>query len=203
MIGGLAAWAGVGAVVYAAHRAANTIDGFRKEKLLERRLETADEILTLAYRIKRNMAAVRSPMTHGYELENADEILKEQEWYRSLPEERQRRARQGQATRIRLKQYDSDWDMIFDVMPKARAYFGEIVEAQLQALWQQVTSVNVSAEMYATDNRQDQEFSTRIEQDIWDMGMGKPERNPVGVSIEEAISNLERELLPILRDPTL
>lgn len=88
MIGGVAAWAGVGAVVYAARRAANTIDGFRKEKLLERRLETADDVLTLAYRIKRNMVTVRSPMTEGYELEQADDLLRGQDWYDSLPEDR-------------------------------------------------------------------------------------------------------------------
>lgn len=82
-------------------------------------------------------------------------------------------------------------------MPKARAYFGESVEAHLQALWQQVANVNISAEMYGSDNRQDIEFSTKLEQDIWDMGLSKPERNAVGVAIQIAIDNLETELLPI------
>ncbi len=203
MIGALASWAGVAAVVYAAWRAANTIDGFRQEKLFERRLETADDVLTLAYRIKRNLAAVRSPMSGGNESEAAHEILKGAKWYQSLPEDKQRQAQQGQLIRLRLKRYDADWERIFDVMPKARAYFGEDVEAQLQKLWQQVTRVNVSADMYSTDKRTDHDFTTKIEQDMWDMGMTVPERNPIGVAVDEAIDSLESVLLPILRDPSL
>lgn len=202
MIGGIAAWAGVGAVIYGAYRAANTIDGFRKEKLFERRLQTADDVLTLAYRIKRNLAAVRSPMAGGNESEAAHEVLKDLEWYRNLTEGRQRQAQQGQLIRLRLKRYDPDWERIFEVMPKARAYFGEEVEAQLQKLWQQVTGVNVSADMYSTDNRADADFTQKLERDIWDIGMRDPSQNPISVEIEKAICKLEEILLPILRDPS-
>ena len=204
MIGGLAAWAGVGAVAYAANRAANTVDGFRKEKLFERRLETADDVLTLAYRIKRNLAAVRSPMSSGNEHEAAHEILKEYEWYQNLLEEQElRQAQQGQLIRMRLKRYNADWERIFEVMPKARAYFGEEVEVQLQKLCEQVTCVTDSADMYMTDERIYADFSTELKQDIWDKGLKDPKKNRVGVAIEEAIDVLEKILLPILRDPSL
>lgn len=199
MLAGWAAWGGVAAVFYAANKAANTFKSYRRQKQEERRIDAAERILTLAYKLKRNLRAVRSPMNTSGEHTAAHELLKEAAWYKDLPENRQRRAQIGQIIKTRLHQSKSDIDDIFVVMPLARALFGEHVETYLQALWQQIVHVNVSSEGYAEDTGQDKEYSKSLERDIWEIGGKYAAEDKVGLAFSGAVEGLEAELLPIIR----
>lgn len=196
MMQGWAAIAGVGAVLFAARKAADTFAGYRRQKQEDRRIDAAERILTLAYTLKRNLTAVRSPMSMGDEIWEAEQQLQEADWYNDMPVNRQSKARTGQVILRRLAKNKPEWDLIFSTMPVARALFGEHVEAHLQAIWEQVVAVKVSAEMYRDDEGHDPEFTARMERDFW--GIGGP-NDPINPNLDAAVEGLEAELLPIIR----
>jgi len=199
MLSGLATLAGAFAVVYAARGGASSLNLWRRQKQEERRMDAAEKILTLAYRLKRNLTSVRSPAMFGGEIEAAKEKLSGHDWYESLSEIEQRKAHTGQGILLRVMRYQDDWDTIFDLMPIARALFGEQVEFHLQSIWQQVVAVRVSAETYATYDGTDAEFQKRLERDIWEIGGSFAEQDRVGQAMEGAIAGLENILLPVIR----
>jgi hypothetical protein len=196
MMSGWAAIGGVFAVIFAAHKAADTFKSYRRQKQEDRRIDAAERILTLAYSLKRTLASVRSPMSSGGENYDTEQQLQELAWYQAMDANQKRKAQIGQVILRRLQHHKDDWDQIFVVMPMARALFGEHVEAQLQAFWQKVVAVNVSAEMYRDDRGTDPEFTQRMERDFWGHG---GERDDVGREVEEIVRELEKALLPVIR----
>lgn len=196
MMQGWAGFGGVIAVLYAAHKAADTFAAYRRQKQEDRRIDAAERILTLAYTLKRNIAAARSPMSSGSENHAATQQLQELDWYKGLDRNQQHKAQIGQVALRRLQQYQSSWDQIFATMPVARAFFGEHIEAYLQSIWQQVVAINVSAEMYRDDQGRDLDFTHKLERDFW--GHGGPD-DLISQKIDQAVAGLEAELLDVIR----
>ena len=196
MMAGWGALAAAAAVIYAANRASNTFRAYRRQKQEDRRIDAAERILTLAYSLKRILTAVRSPMSMGGEIHEAQAQLEEAAWYQGMNDAQKSKARIGQVALRRVQQHKDDWDKITEMMPMARALFGEDTEANLQTFWAQVVAVNVSAEMYRDDNGNDPEFTARMERAFWSMGV---DRDEIAAHVDEAISGLEAELLPIIR----
>jgi hypothetical protein len=184
------------AIVYAAWKAADTFKAFRRQKQEERRIDAADHILTFAYKFKRALQAVRSPGIMAHELDAAEKRLKEswQGWDDKTTAEQQQ-LRTAQAIWGRLQSNNEIWGQIFEHMPKARALFGEEVEAQLQAFWTAYVEVETSCDMYAEDTGTDQEFTKKLRQDMW----RRSKDDPVAKIVDEAIQQLEQLLLPIIR----
>jgi hypothetical protein len=199
MLAGWATLAGAVAVVYAARTGANTFGAWKRQKQEERRMDAAEKILTLAYRLKRNLTSVRNPGMLGYEIETAKEKLSGHDWYDALTEAQKAKAQTAQAILLRLIRYQEDWDKIFELMPIALALFGEPVESHLQSIWRQVVAVRVSAETYATYDGADAEFQQRIERDIWEIGGAFAQEDQIGLAIGAAVTGLEAVLLPVIR----
>lgn len=200
MMQGWAAWAGVLAVIYAARRAADTFGTYRRQKQEDRRIDAAERVLTLAYRIKADLEASRSPMGLGHEHSQAHERLKEAQWYLALGDGERSRSQSGQIILDRLERERATWDEVFSTMPLARALFGEAVEEQLRTLYRQVRAVQVSAQMYRDRMGTDEaEFRSKLERDMWAMGEPDADRNPVGLAVANAIGALEEIMLPIIR----
>lgn len=199
---GWAGVAGAAAVFYAAHKAADTFQSYRRQKHEERRMDAAEAILTLAFKLRRIISSIRSPMTGGGELYEADKVLAEADWYKTMNENEKRRAQVGQAALQRISKHQADWDRIFEIMPVARALFGQEAENQLQRIWRQITAVSVAAQMYRDDRGIDQEFSEKLRRDLWEIGGDFAARDEVGREATEAVNALENLLLPVIRaDP--
>lgn len=196
MMAGWGALGGVLAVMYAAYKASDTFKGYRRQKQEDRRIDAAERILTLAYSFERRLAAARSPMSSGEENHAAETKLGESEWFRGLRDEQKRKAKISQVTLTRLLREKDEWDKIIQAMPIARALFGEPIEACLQTFWQQVVSVNVSADMYADDRGHDQAFTESLERSIWGAG---GEEDKISAAVRAAVAELEGVLLPIIR----
>jgi hypothetical protein len=72
------AWAGftqAGAVVFVAYKGADAFNAWRRQKIEERRIDAAERILTLAYRVRRALSSIRSPMMWASALEHAEKSL--------------------------------------------------------------------------------------------------------------------------------
>jgi len=193
MLSGWAAWAGVIGVVWIANRGLST---YRRQKQEDRRIEAADDILTFAYKFKRAMQAARSPGILEHETVAAQKTLEESwvGWAGKAPEEQQR-IRIAQVMYMRLRENNPTWGQIFEIMPRARALFGEEAEAQLQAFWSAYVMVEVACDSYAEDPGNDPEYSKGIRAEMW----GRSKDDPVASAIDKAVAKLEGMLLPVIR----
>ena len=193
MMSGWAAWAGVGAVIYTANRAFAT---YRRQKQEDRRIEAAEEILSFAYKFKRTLTGARSPGILAYELSRAEKTLAESwnGWEHKDPQD-QSRLKTAQAMLQRLRDNNAVWGQIFDLMPRARALFGEKAEAQLQAFWEAYVTVEIACDSYAEDNGTDQGFTKELRTEMWRRAKG----DPVAEKVDAAIAVLDEMLLPVIR----
>lgn len=207
MLQGTGSWAGAAAIVFAAWKGSQTFSSWRRQKQEERRIEVADRILTLAYKLRRNFAGVRSPLIRSYELDRARvDLEKAGLGFDDPPDARQRRFQTAQAILNRLQQHNDDWSRIFELMPLARAYFGESGESHLQKLWEQYVSVVVAAESYGdahedTGRDQDREFARGVRRDMFATAPAGEDR--VAQGVDAAVAALEGLLTPILRSDGL
>lgn len=195
----LQAWGtllGVAAVIYAAWRASNTFDAFRRQKQEERRMDAAHTILTFAYKFQQRLAGVRSPGISGFEMTDATTRLKENyQGYGFKSELEQRQLVVAQVILTRLHADREIWDAVWEHIPTARALFGEQAEHHLRELWGAFVNVQVSAEAYGEDSLQDPEFTKSIRRDLY----GHGDDNPVTKQVANAVMGLEGVLLRFIR----
>ncbi len=200
------AWAGfaqAGAVVYVATKSADAFKMWRQQKIGERKLDTAERILDVAYRIRRSFASIRSPLMQGSELARAEERLREQDsvWLAALAPGKRKRTIHSQAVYDRLNSQRDEFDRLLAMLPTARAYFGEEVEGHLQSLWEQRAAVISAAESYAQFEGDDRDFSEQLERALWERyGRFRGNTNEVDDAIATASQRLEAILKPVLSE---
>lgn len=197
MLGGWATLAGAGAVAYAAWVGRNTFDAWKRQKIEERRIDAAERILTLGYRLRYNLQSVRAAFIPNNELQAAEDFFKKeraQEWEMASNAEKDR-WRTAQAYLNRLNHHRADWEEVWTLKPIALAFFGQDTEQGLHELWRQYRGIGISADAFASDDGSNAQFSTKLRQEMW----GNADDNPVVQAIEAAVAKLEGELLPVIR----
>jgi hypothetical protein len=183
MLQGWGAWFAGFAVIYAAWKAGDALSNFRRQKQEERRIDAAQQLLTFAYRFKRTLRSARITPASALEETRAGELLKQtlEDWDSKHEEERQRHLT-AQIISSRLNSEEVLHNGVFDLMPVARALFGDEVESHLQALWEARTSVELDAHLAITVKPAPIRHRDAIEE-----------------SVAEAIKGLEGVLLPVIR----
>ena len=78
MLSGIGTIVGAGAVIYAAHKGSDTFKQWRRQKNEERRIDLAEQVLTLAYKLKRAIEGIRSPIMMANEIVEVEALLREQ-----------------------------------------------------------------------------------------------------------------------------
>jgi hypothetical protein len=198
------AWAGfaqAGAVAYVAKKGANAFAVWRQQKIGERRLDTAEKVLTFAYRLRWAFDVARSPMMSGDALAAAEEALSRTEWFAQIDPRVRRNTIYARAVHDRIGQFADLWDELFKLMPVAKALFGEQLDEPLRSLNMQRAKLITSANAYARDRGQDQSFTRSLERALWSEYASHGEENELDNAIAEAISTIERILQPELTSP--
>ena len=200
MLQGWGTLIGALAVIYAAKKGADTFEGWKQQKVTERRLEQAERILTATYRGRRALAYVRGVMMWGHELSAAEEKLKESptEWSK-YDEQKQRRLVTVQAYYNRLNRTKDEQQERDMCLPMARALFGEELEKAIEKLNHQFWIVQVDVDSYLDDNGQDQDFTKKIRRGMYDVKARQGETNELSDAIAGAVATIEAICLPALR----
>lgn len=195
MLQGWATLVGAGVVIYAARVGANTFTAWKRQKVEERRMDAAERILTLAYRLRYNFADVRRRGIFGYETAAAEQKLDGAmpEW-RNREKSEQERLTTAQTILNRLTGHRADWEQAWELKPVALALFGPEVEADLHRFWEQYVAIEVSAATYAEDSGADRKFSISLRRELFG-----GEGDKVAPAVDAAIASLEARLLPVLR----
>lgn len=192
---GIGTLAGACAVAYAAWTASNTFDGWRRQKLSERRIEQAERILTAAYKARRALGYVRNPLMLAHELHAAREYLaKRDDWAGT---DRKESLVTAQAYYNRLSAVREERQAVEECLPMARALFGEKVEAALEVLNRQFHMVSIAVEMNSMEGN-DRNFSRELRGDL-SSSAGTNRPNEMNVLIEEQVKLIEGECVPVLR----
>ena len=135
MFQGIGTLVGAIAVIIAAVIGSATFEKWRAQKIAERRMEQAERILTAAYKARRGLSLIRSPMIWNHELEAAAEQLKTSgEWEKVFPESQRAKLATKQAYYNRLSQTNDEQIALSEAQPMARAFFGEALESAIEEL---------------------------------------------------------------------
>jgi hypothetical protein len=200
MLQGIGTIGGVGAVVWAAIKGANTFDAWRRQKLAERKQDQAERILTATYRARRALAYVRGVMMWGHELHAAEEQMKEKDGWAAQTEARQKRLMTAQAFYNRINRTKDEREALDECLPMARALFGEELEQAIEKLNHQFWIVQVDVDSYVDDEGgTDAEFTKKLRRGMYAIKPPEGELNEVTEAMEAAVATIERICLPVLR----
>lgn len=200
MLQGLGTLAGVGAVIWAAHKGASTFDGWRRQKIAERKQEQAERILTATYKCRRALEYVRGWMIWGHENHAAEQQVKEEAGWSEQTENVQKRLVRGQAFYNRLNRIKDERAELDQCLPMARALFGEELEQALENLNHQFWIVQVHVDSYIDDeDGTDKDFTAKIHRVMYAVTPRDGEVNEVTHAVETSVAAIERICLPVLR----
>lgn len=213
MLSGLGTLIGAGAVIYAAHKGSDTFKQWRRQKNEERRIELAEQVLTLAYKLRRAIESIRSPGMWGVEQDAVyDELRKKGLINDETPLGYVGILATAQATLSRSDAYKVLWDELLDTMPSAKAIFGNEIEKALDEFWTQRHRVIQGALRYAdivkrpparTEEGREKQLQRKFDiEAIIRSGGGEDGIDGIGNSIDSAVGAIEEKLLPIIRADT-
>ena len=176
-----------------------TFSAWKRQKLAERHLEQAEQILTASYKARRALAQVRAPLMWAHELSAAEETLKADTGWGSIPDDRQKRLTTAQAYMNRINRTKDEQIEVERLQPVARALFGADLEKAMEDLNHIFWILQVDAESYVDDDGSDKEFSIGLRRNMWGTGGSEKRPDPIADKVNDAIGRIEETCLPILR----
>lgn len=196
LLSGVGTIVGAISVLVAAWLASNTFEGWRRQKLSERRIEQAERLLTATYKARRALGYVRSPLVLAHELKVAEEFLEKQDFWLTVSPKRKDRLISSQATLERLNKVFEDRRELDECLPMARALFGEKVEAAVETLNKQFHFVSIAADANSWEDN-DSAFQKSIREDLFSGSDSRP--NSMDTVIAAQVKLIEDECVPVLR----
>jgi hypothetical protein len=198
------AWAGfaqAAVILFVGIKGATAFDVWRRQKIEERRMDAAERILTLAYRVRRALSSIRHPMMWAAALEAAKKTrIEKGDAPGTLDQGEGKNRVYAQATLDRINAFSAEWDEMAAITPIAAALFGPKLETDLERLWRQRNIVAGAAEDYAEDDGSDRDHTRRIRADLWEnLGTRNKDEDKVSIEVAAAISDIEGTLLPVIR----
>ena len=195
MLAGLGAVGGSIALVIAAWVGNRVATDVRRDRHAEREMGHAESILTTAYRLKDIIAAIRSPMSTGGELSESESALAENDALKFGDENAKRRLIQANVFYLRANRHKDAFQAAYDLLPVAKAFFGDEVQDALFQFIKARHEVLVAADMYGRGPYQDADFNHKLERTFW-TDFPDDEIKP---RLEASVETLERVLIPIIR----
>ena len=177
-----------------------TFGKFKRERIEERRLETAIEALALAYKSKYVFDGIRSVMAFEYE-------------WKDMPvkpgESEHQRSERGSyyAVARRVSQNKDFFERAFKLQPKCMAMFGKEAEDIFMLMHRARRAIEVSSQTLAWKVSQYQHreapdhnaaFYEQCRRDIWDHANFEPEKDQVGSLLKEFRERMEKMFQPII-----
>lgn len=197
MLSGWGSLAGAAAIIWAANKAADTLDEWKEKRATEREEDHAQECLVAVFEVTEALESVRAPLLHGSELARAEQDLASDPRWDDLTEQERGRHITGQVYINRMKYFEDRFDRLSNCIPLARALFGEAVSSAIAVLHRQQWIIRVEVESQIDDRGENPDFTIQLRNNLNDWkcaGDGK-----VSQAIRESVKAVEDQLLPVLR----
>jgi len=194
MLSGLGTIAGAGAVAYTAHRAADTLSSWKRQRIAERRFDHAEKTLEASYMVREAIDRIRSPLIHGVETDRAKaELEADPQWNPLDHEARKGRLYTAQVYVMRIRSTESAWDKLEAAIPLAHALFDRQLEVALSQLLRARWLIRVNADAFVDADGTDREFTVKTRRAL----------NSKLADGDDEISVLARKQLKIIEDTCL
>jgi hypothetical protein len=164
---------------------------WRQEKLEERRIETAFDVLTIAHETQFIFQNIRAPLIEDYEWADMPH------WDNDTDDRRRRRG-PFFATIKRLDANAEFFKRVWTVQPRCMALFGQQVEQTFMKLHQARRYIEVAVQMLAdkaNDEHNQHSEDTRqlykqLRRDVSDHGTFEPEKDRVGHLLRDFVAEI-------------
>lgn len=196
MLSGLGTIGGAAAVAWGAHRAADTLRGWKNQKIAERKFEHAERTVIACFNAKVALEHVRGRTLWAHEFSSARKDLEQQEGWALIPEGRRDRLFGVQARFNRLKQTYAEQEELAACIPLAKAMFEQSLETALSNLHRQFWIIRTWNDALAEDEGGDPEFSVKIRRELMSED---PEDSEVTKTIAASLADVDAICLPVLR----
>jgi hypothetical protein len=169
-----------------------TFSRWKREKIEERRIEVAVEMLSIAYESRYVFGTIRSPATFPYETEDMPVIEGESESQRS---------RRGPfyAT-LKLIEHSKDFfERAWKLQPRCAAVFGRDTDEIFLLMHRARREIEASAQMLLWDSEGvDRDTLEEWRRDVWDLGDRQRSNDQVGQKLIEFTQRTETLCRPIV-----
>ncbi|WP_447908859.1 hypothetical protein [Brevundimonas bullata] len=198
MLSGIGTLVGAGAVVWAANKAADTFEGWKKQKIAERHIEQAERILTAAYEANDAINYARGRFIHSWEIDEAQKQEEKHSGWLTFLEAKQRRVSIARARLNRLRNCKDEQEALRVCRPIAKALWGEDLHKSLTDFHHQFWILETYIQAYAGDeDGTDPNFTKKISQAIASSTDDRDDE--ISAATINCIKNIENTLLPVLR----
>jgi hypothetical protein len=156
-----------------------TFGRWKREKLEEKRIDIAFDMLALAYEAQFIFAHIRGPMAYAHEWADMPEIVSETADQRSA---------RGTfyATLSRIAANKDYFERLWKLQPRCMAMFGAEVADVFMLVHRARREVEVAAQMLASPGRKfGDDMRSKLEHAVWDTGNFEPEKDEVGKKLSE------------------
>jgi len=169
-----------------------TFGRWKREKLEEKRIEIAFDMLAIAYEARFIFAHIRGPMAYPHEWTDMPEAVSETA--------DQRTARGSfYATLSRIAANKDYFERLWKLQPRCMAMFGAEVADVFMLVHRARREVEVAAQMLASPGRKfGNDMRSSLEHAIWDTGDFEPEKDEVGKKLTEFRVRTEALCKPII-----
>ena len=166
-----------------------TFDRWKREKLEERKMEVAFDMLAVAYEAKFVFDHIRRPTSFSYEWADMPEDISETE--------DQRKSRgEFYAILKRINLNKDYFERVWKLQPRCMAMFGASVEEIFLLLHRARREVEVAAQMFASKMHLSDDMRAKLEHDVWEMG--EPAADRVGKKLADFRTRTEGLCKPII-----
>lgn len=200
MVAGLGAWAGVAAVVYAANQGANVFKSWKRQKVEERRMDLAEQVLNHAYELHDAFLGLRVPFRTILETAKATQELEaNQEITDGTQPDLRRLLIEGRICINRHGAMQAHISGLRSLMPRVKAIFGgqteqaahHILNMYSQYLW---CANNLYSSVEFGGAGAEAEYMKTLKITLDPSGEDRQ-----ATDMGNQIAILDRELLPIVR----
>ncbi|WP_421695487.1 hypothetical protein [Aestuariivirga sp.] len=191
-VGSLLQAVAIGSAAYVGHVG---FEQWRRQRIEERRIATAERILSVAYRVQDAFDTIRAPFISNEEFQAAEDDLRRRETIdSSTPSDAVRAQVRAQGAMNRVNRFAEVWSTLHETVPVARAVFGSGVETLLRDLLRQRNKLVSSVRIYAKTGDPKVRAIFWLGQSLLSDDMDDQFENEV----DDAVKKLETQLQPIL-----
>jgi hypothetical protein len=200
MLGGIGACIGALAVAFAAYLGRSAVKDFRIQRLTEREIEHAENILAVAYELERALDMIRSPFMSGFEQKQSQDELIQSGKLSDLTEEKKDFVVRANVYFVRSRTVVEKFQRAQRLTPYAAVFFGRDVREALEQLIVCRNKVLAYAEAYPWPQSDNHLLDKEISAAIW-KGSARDGPDEITELTEAAIKKLEDRLFPVIRPP--
>jgi hypothetical protein len=200
LLSGIGTMLGAAAVIFAAIVGTGTFRAWKRQQIIQRQMDIAEQILSIAFRARAAIQAVRSSRESNQELIKA---FNETQAFGvdiiNSPGPHPSRVQAAFIIMRRLDSYDQIWNELENLKARGWAHFDHSIMTSLNVISYQVDAIREAADAYVNEGLSEEDrikYGIILKRLSLNEALGKPDT--VTLEIAGAVKTIESELKPLI-----